>query len=141
MKALVGLMFFTFSIFLSDGWALFEKVKFKAKYSQLYNEFFQYPQFDSAIRAYQGKEITLEGYYIPFDLVDSKSIVVSKFPYAACFFCGGAGPESVAEVVFTKSKPRLKADQLITVKGMLRLNEDDVSRMTFILEDATIIKD
>jgi len=55
-----------------------------------------------------------------------------------CFFCGGAGPESVAEVIFKDKTPRLKPDQLVTITGTLDLNDTDVMHMNFILREAQI---
>ena len=72
------------------------------------------------------------------ELDDNKVIILSKFPYSQCFFCGGAGPESVAEIYFSSKRPRLKADQLITVTGLLKLNALDINHMNFILENARI---
>lgn len=82
----------------------------------------------------------MRGHYIPFDLVTRNAVVISKHPYAACFFCGGAGPESVVEVVFKVKKAKFKMDQVVTVKGKLKLNDSDVDRMTFILQEATVIE-
>jgi hypothetical protein len=122
----------------TDGWLLFGKVTFNSKFIKEYKEHFLVPAFDSKIRALEGTEITLRGHYLPFDL-DDNSIILSKYPYAACFFCGGAGPESIAEVFFSKKQSKFKADQILTVKGKLRLNDTNVNHMNFILEEAEII--
>jgi hypothetical protein len=73
------------------------------------------------------------------DLDDNRGIILSKVPYSACFFCGGAGPESVVEVYFTDKHPRFKADQVIKVTGILRLNDTDITHMNFILTGATLV--
>ena len=67
-------------------------------------------------------------------------MILSKYPMAECFFCGGAGPESVA-VVYLKNSPtkRPKLDQIIKVRGILQLNATDVEEMTFIIQNAVII--
>jgi hypothetical protein len=141
MKSFVLSVVIVFFAVVTDGWKIFERVKFVSKYSSFYNEFFLHPQFDPATREHEGHEIELKGYYVPFDLENANSIVVSKYPYASCFFCGGAGPESVAEVNFKTKKPRLKADQIITVRGKLKLNDKDVNQMSFILENATMVRE
>jgi hypothetical protein len=123
-----------------DGWDLFARVKFTAKFYKELNEYFLAPFFDTKIKFYEGKEITLEGYYLPYDMDDKNSVVISKNPYSSCFFCGGAGPESVAEIIFTLKPPRFKPDQIITVKGILKLNGSDVNHMNFILKEATLDK-
>ena len=121
-----------------DGWKLFAKVRFAPKYFPEYKEKFLVPSFDPAILSKVGIEITVRGHYLPFEL-DGNAVIVSKFPYAACFFCGGAGPESVVEVIFSRKPPKFKPDQLITVRGKLRLNDKDVNHMNFILYDAELL--
>ncbi len=56
-----------------------------------------------------------------------------------CFFCGGASPASVAEIYFKVKPPRFKADQIIAVRGILKLNDSDIDHMNFILNDAELI--
>lgn len=59
-----------------------------------------FPIFDPELKSYDGKEITINGYIIPTDGYKSqKEFVFSAYPYKNCFFCGGAGPETVMEVV------------------------------------------
>lgn len=140
-----GLLIFIFLIWSvaqaqsTDGWTLFAKVKFVSKFFNEYKEYFLVPSFDSKIKSYEGMELTLRGHYMPMDLENNKAIILSKYPYAQCFFCGGAGPESVAEIVFPSKRPKLKADQIITVVGKLQLNNTDVNHLNFILKDASLI--
>lgn len=123
----------------SDGWLLFAKVKFNSVFFKEYKENFLVPVFDRTIKSYEGKEITLRGHYLPMDLENDRVILLSKYPYAQCFFCGGAGPESVAEIVFSTKYPKLKTDQIITVVGKLKLNDKDVNHLNFILNEASIL--
>jgi hypothetical protein len=121
-----------------DGWRIFAAVRFTPKYFPEHKEKFLVPNFAPAILSRVGTEVTLRGHYLPFDLPGS-SIIISKFPYAACFFCGGAGPESVAEIFFSNKPPKFKPDQMITVRGKLRLNDTDVNHLNFILDDAELL--
>lgn len=124
-----------------DNWDVFARVNFVEKLITELNEYYLVPQFDARIKEYEGKDFIIAGHYVPFDLVNEDAIVLSKYPYAQCFFCGGAGPESVVEVVFISGIPTIKFDQFITIKGKLRLNAVDVNHLNFILEDAKLIKD
>lgn len=119
-----------------DVWDIFARVKFTEQLIK--DEYFLVPLLDSRIRTYEGKVVSLKGYYLPMDFEDPRTIILSKNPYSMCFFCGGAGPESVAEVTFRTRPPKLKPDQIITVTGKLKLNASDVLHMNFILEDAVI---
>ncbi|MFM7430345.1 MAG: hypothetical protein ACKO1F_10650, partial [Flammeovirgaceae bacterium] len=104
---------------ITNGWALFSAVKFETTFLKEHNDYFITPTFSKAILQYQGQEILIKGHYLPLELRERNTLILSKFPYAACFFCGGAGPESVAEVVFEGKMPKLNADQVIQVYAVL----------------------
>jgi hypothetical protein len=139
MKLLAVILLGRLVLFLppgDEGWDIFARVKFTEQ--AIRNEYYLVPFLDTRIKSYEGKVVSLKGYYLPMDLDDERTIILSKNPYSMCFFCGGAGPESVAEIIFSSKRPKLKADQIITVSGKLKLNARDVEHMNFILEDATL---
>jgi hypothetical protein len=121
------------------GWEIFSKVKFTSVFYKEHDAHFLTPRFDAAIRSYEEKEFVLRGYYLPLELEEKNVIILSRHPYSMCFFCGGAGPESVAEIHFAGKMPGFKADQLITVKGILKLNSRDITHLNFILKDAVLV--
>ena len=123
----------------SDSWSEFAKTKYEPKYYEKLGEYQFVPTFSAQLKAMVGKEITVQGYYVPFAPEGDSYIVISKFPMSQCFFCGGAGPESIAEVNFSKNTPKFQVDDLITVKGKLKLNTDDVDHVNFILTDAVLV--
>jgi hypothetical protein len=55
-----------------------------------------------------------------------------------CFFCGGAGPESVMEV-YAKEAIKYTTEAII-IKGKLELNSNDVNQLMYILNDAEMIR-
>ena len=87
-----------------NGWDLFAKTKFETKYNEKAAEYFLYPVFAKELKDLVGKEVSLEGYYLAMEIPDDAYIILSKFPYSQCFFCGGAGPESIAEITFKVKK-------------------------------------
>lgn len=123
----------------SDGWAFLAKTKFETKYNDKAAEYFLYPVFPAELKVLVGKDITLEGYYMPIDIEGDAYIILSKFPYSQCFFCGGAGPESIAEVTFKIKQGKFEMDQFLRVKGKLKLNEGNIDHGNFILEEASMI--
>jgi hypothetical protein len=123
-----------------EGWALIAKTKFDAKYNEKAGEYFLTPTFPEELKAKVGKDMTLEGYYLPLDIEGGGYIILSKFPYSQCFFCGGAGPESIVEVTFKGKQPTFEADQYIRVTGKLKLNEGDVEHGNFIFEEAVLVE-
>lgn len=122
----------------ADTWHVFAKTTFESKYNENLQEYLFYPNFTSELKALKGKHVTITGYYVPFAPEDGDYIVISKYPMSQCFFCGGGGPESIAEVHFTKMPGRLNVDDYITVSGKLKLNTDDADHLNFILTDAVI---
>ena len=119
----------------ADGWQLFARVKFEEKFFKEANGYYLVPVFDQKINSLEGTEIELTGYYLPLE-TEKNQLIISKNPYASCFFCGGAGPESIAEVLLKEKSPKLKVDQINTVHSKLKLNDQDVNHMHCILMDA-----
>lgn len=124
----------------NSAWESFARVKFSSKYQADYGINIQVPQFDWAIRLLEGKEVTLKGYFVPTDLQTPRSIILSRVPNSSCFFCGGAGPETVARINFKQAIHKLKTDEILKVKGILKLNDNNYREMSFILEDAEILE-
>jgi hypothetical protein len=123
-----------------DAWHEFAKTKFEPKYNEKIGEYLFHPTFSPEVKALEGKEITIEGFYVPFAPEDGDYIIISKFPMSQCFFCGGGGPESIAEVTFKTTPSKFQVDDVITVKGKLKLNTDNIDHVNFILVDAVLIK-
>lgn len=125
-----------------DMWALFSKTKFVEKLNDEFGMYFLYPKFPEELKEFEGKIVTVSGFYIPLDMNASNIAVLSKFPMAECFFCGGAGPESIV-VGYLKANPKrkIKTDEIVKVRGKLKLNENDIDELNFILQDAEIILD
>lgn len=122
-------------------WEVFEKVKFREIFYQEFEDVLPTPQFDEAIRKWEGKVITLNGYVIPAtEAPGFEWIVLSRFSFANCFFCGKAGVESIAEVQLKGKRPRFKNDEKYTFRGRLKLNKNDWNHLHFILEDAELVK-
>jgi len=72
---------------VSENWNIFFQVKFTEKFFKELNEYFLIPLIDTNISAYEGKEFKLTGHFLPFDLPEENAVVISKYPYAQCFFC------------------------------------------------------
>jgi hypothetical protein len=145
---LLSATFFLFSFFLfasSEGfaqhtkidWAFLAKVEWGEKYFEEYEEVVFYPDFGKEVLAVDNTLVEIEGYVIPVD-VESGYYVLSANPFASCFFCGNAGPESVMELQFPESmKDIFKTDEIITFRGRLKLNWDDLEHCNYILQKAT----
>ena len=116
-------------------WKILSKVKYKSNLDAESGEVIYTPVFSKSIEQYEGKTIFLKGYIIPAELSRGK-MTLSAFPYSSCFFCGGAGPESVIEL--ESSTPIIyRLDKPITLEGKLTLNRTDPLRLMYVLKNAT----
>ena len=121
------------------GWENLQDVKFNWEYRPEVNAKVEMPVFGKKLLSLEGSVIELSGYNIPVT-INRKEIILSKEPFASCFFCGGnGGPGSVVQVRFKQVPGRFKQDEIVHVKGKLKLNPDDFDNMVFILTDAEVI--
>ncbi|WP_045113560.1 hypothetical protein [Microscilla marina] len=120
-------------------WKVLMKVKWVKKYDQKTKANAYVPKFTKEIQALNGKQITIKGYLIPVDLYgDGDFAIISALPVASCFFCGGAGPETVMEV-YTKQKIKADKSGKVTFRGRLELNPDNADHLIYILRDAKVM--
>ena len=117
------------------GWPTLARVSFTKEYDELLGLKVDVPKFSTAVKDLEGKQITLRGYVIPTEGYKShKEFVFSAYPYSMCFFCGGAGPETVIEVF--ANEPIEYSAEAVEVTGTLRLNGSDPNALMYRLEDA-----
>jgi len=126
---------------VENYWEEMMDVTVKSKFDPATENFTSTPTFGKKISKLDGKKIYLKGFIIPADLTKGR-MTLSKFSYSSCYFCGGAGPESVIEIV-AKNPIIYRMDKPIILEGTLRINrktddqEYDPFRLLYILEDAT----
>ena len=130
-------LFFVGNIFSQNiiTWELLKNVEFDEIWSEEFQAYYMVPKFSESVKEMDGKEVQIRGFIIPVDIVQDY-YVLSANPYSSCFFCGQAGPESVMEIQMIKKYEGLRMDQVITYKGTLKLNVDDIYQLNYILEDA-----
>jgi len=124
------------------SWDTFSQVIFHKQYSETFG--FEVnvkpPEFAPKLLAYQGKEILVKGYVIPVD-VELGMYMVSANPFANCFFCGNAGPETVVEIFPSSKLPRFSTDQIVTFKGILQINkEGEMNAVPYQMFQAKVVK-
>ena len=134
-------LFFVGNIFSQNiiTWELLKNVEFDEIWSEEFQAYYMVPKFSESVKEMDGKEVQIRGFIIPVDIVQDY-YVLSANPYSSCFFCGQAGPESVMEIQMIKKYEGLRMDQVITYKGTLKLNVDDICQLNYILEDAEIVE-
>lgn len=115
-------------------WDTLLDVTFKPRYNKEYDMEVFYPVFGGSIRKLKGKELYITGYIIPLNPPEGL-YAISRYNYAACFFCGGAGPESVISLKFKTKPRRYKTDEYLTMKGILDLNDSNINDFIYIFRD------
>ena len=124
----------------TNMWKTLAKITYKKEYDEMLGFKVDVPVFSEDIKRKEGEEVTIKGYIIPVEGYKShKEFIFSAFPYNMCFFCGGAGPETVMEI-YAKEAVKYTAEP-VTLKGTLELNSSDVNRLIYALNDAVLIAD
>ena len=124
-----------------DNWQVLAQVEYHEQYVEDVGGNILFPIFPASIQKMDGEVILLSGYVIPLEETgsDQDYFMFSSRPYNSCYFCGGAGPESVAEVYASEQVPY--TEEPITIRGRLELNEKDYNHLMYQLEEATIVVD
>ena len=102
-------------------WSSFERLQFEEVFDKETSMWLQVPKWTSKDRELDGELVEITGYVIALDVL-SDEYALSAFPFASCFFCGAAGPESVMELKL-KNKEKYLTDEVHTFSGILKLNE------------------
>jgi len=121
----------------SIGWISLADVTFEEKKEKEADILsYNHATFGESIKKLAGQEISITGYMIPMDPMGI-TYVLSRNPNSTCFFCGGAGPETVLQLNIKPSAiKRYSTDDRVTFKGKLQINEKDVHTLTYVLEEA-----
>ncbi|NQZ78836.1 MAG: hypothetical protein HRT61_22380 [Ekhidna sp.] len=119
----------------SKNWETLADVSYE-KSEDEYGEIYV-PKFGEEVQKMGGQIVSLKGFIIPFEgMFKPTHIIISSLPIAACFFCGGSGPETVAEAYLTE-EIRYTAKP-VTVTGLLELNNTNYDQLMYILKDAEV---
>jgi hypothetical protein len=91
------------------------------------------------IEAFEGKEIIVKGYVIPLSGKKAQShFMFSAYPYASCFFCGKAGPETIMEVFAKDNKDINFSEKKMSIKGTFYFTSRNSAEVMFTLKNAEI---
>jgi hypothetical protein len=91
------------------------------------------------IEAFEGKEVEVAGYVIPLSGKKAQShFMFSAYPYASCFFCGKAGPETIMEVFVKDDKKIEFSEKKISIKGTFHFTSRNPNDVMFTLKNAEI---
>lgn len=123
----------------SNLWQKLARITYTKQYDELLGFKVDVPVFSDEVKQLEGETVTVKGYIIPVEGYKSHTeFILSAFPYNMCFFCGGAGPETVMEV-FSVEPIEYRAEP-VTIRGRLELNDSDINRLMYILRDVELIE-
>lgn len=123
-------------------------LKFDIRFDESVDDVIFEPKLSKRVRQYEGKIIEVEGFIIPHDIAadamasmddDGQQFMFSAYPLASCFFCGGAGAESVMEA-FPK-EPLQYTDRKIKIRGRLEFNTTNFLKLPYLLKDVVLVED
>lgn len=141
LRTVFTLLLVTTSIYVKSqkeiSWKTLSDVNFVDKYFELEGGYYLHPKFGESVKALEGTEVYLKGYILALD-PETGYYLLSSNPYSSCFFCGGAGPETVVELEFRYIPKRLEMDQVVTIRGKLKLNSDNIYQCNYIFEEADL---
>lgn len=120
-----------------NEWRLFANLEFDEYFNEDIGTYDLKPKFTEDLLSLEGQEVVLLGYIISSSKTDGfENIILSKFPFTSCYFCGNAGMETVAEIEFDAKKSNFRIDSAYGFKGKLAFNKDNPERLVVILKDA-----
>lgn len=115
-------------------WKKLADITYIKKYDDFLGFKVDYPVFSENVLALDGEEIEIRGYIIPIEGYKShKEFIFSAYPYNMCFFCGGAGPETVMEI--QASEAIKYSAEAITIRGKLKLNNEDINQLMYAMTE------
>jgi len=124
----------------TNTWKTLAKITYKKEYDEILGFKIDKPVFSDKVKSLEGEIVEVKGYIIPVEGYKShKEFILSAFPYNMCFFCGGAGPETVMEVESVEAIP-FQAESIV-LRGKLVLNADDINRLMYFLVDAELVEE
>ena len=134
-------LFFIGNIFSQNiiTWELLKNVEFDEIWSEEFQAYYMVPKFSESVKEMDGKEVQIRGFIIPVDIVQDY-YVLSANPSSSCFFCGGAGPETVMEVFFKPKHRKYREDEYLKIKGKLVLNNDNPWMVNYLLYNAEVLE-
>ncbi|MEL6589730.1 MAG: DUF3299 domain-containing protein [Bacteroidota bacterium] len=123
--------------FMKLFWNDLSDVSFEVRYFEAAQDSLLFPKFGVSVKALEGEKVAISGYVIP---VTYERYVLSANPFAQCFFCGNAGPETVMELSIDNLEGVLfHTDEFRTFTGTFALNDNDIDKLNYILEGAVAL--
>lgn len=120
-------------------WSELGRVEFVEFFDRNTNDWSLEGKFSEGVQELNGQDVIITGYIIPLD-VTGNTYALSAFAFSSCFFCGGAGPETVMGLQFREDPPRFKTDDVVKLRGTLTLNTRPGGGFHYLLTQVEVIQ-
>ena len=121
-------------------WFALNDVTFEKIQDEQFGLSYDKATFGEWVKSLDGQEVIITGYMIPMDALGT-SYAVSRNPNSSCFFCGGAGPETVIRLWMSPDAvQRYQTDEYLNWQGTLRLNASNQHAFIYEMWDAKPVK-
>lgn len=117
-------------------WRQLATTRFEELFDASRNSWSQLAHFSPEVQALQGQKVRITGYMVPVD-VTGNVYALSAYTFSSCFFCGGAGPESVMGLELAVKNQKFKTDQVVTWEGVMQVKSKPGMGFHFTLRNAT----
>lgn len=139
LAILVTVFFMQAGLSAQNDWMTLSRVRYTTTFDATLGVEQTIPEFSRAVLDLNEQTITLKGYLVPLEGQKEQShFMFSAFPYASCFFCGAAGPETIIEVFMANNKTLLYTDEQIALKGVFEVSEVNDQGVFYKLRDAVL---
>jgi hypothetical protein len=143
--AIVLMSFVSFSKFIFKNnkptkitWETLQDITFEKRWYEEEATYMLCPLFGTKITKLNGQEVIIKGYIFPLD-PSSNLFVLSNEPFRENFLtAGGKDSQYFLGLKFKQTNRKFKANQKLSFKGILRLNDDNIYELNYILENVEI---
>lgn len=119
------------------SWEQLTHVEFPKLADQTRDTLAYYPLYGESLAALHGKQVKMEGFVIVADAAKGHYIL-SRHPFAACYFCGGGGVESIVDLEVKERPDGLFTDDYVSLTGTFFLNPENLDFGIYLLRDVVI---
>ncbi|WP_313239963.1 hypothetical protein [Sphingobacterium multivorum] len=124
---------------MNEVWKTFDTMLYKVNKKN--GKTIYTPFFPSKLAKMDGMKVELQGYMVPLKTgLRHNRFLLSVLPVLQCIFCGQNGIPPMVEITLANNDKIWLKENPITLKGYVKLNEKDRTRVEIFIQDASIVK-
>lgn len=124
---------------MNEVWKTFDTMLYKV--NKVNGKTVYTPYFPIKLSKLDGTSVELQGYMVPLKAgLRHNRFLLSVLPVQQCMFCGQNGIPPMVEVTLSDNNKVWLKENPVIVKGYVKLNEKDRSRVEIFIRDAALLK-